>query len=69
MTIKFTWAANKNWAMYDNSMNKEVQSIEVEEGYTFEDYLNDNDVDFEEENGTYYVIEFGERTGEAFMVL
>ena len=73
MTIQFKHTMQEDLSAPDANYEPETQEIEVGEGYTFSDWLNDHDVRHEEENGTYYVLvddlNSEERTGEAYMLI
>ena len=50
--------------------NEELDSIVTDGIYDFSDWLSDNGVKFEEENGLYYVLdEYDDRTGETYQVI
>lgn len=50
--------------------HEELDSIVTDGIYDFSDWLSDNGVRFEEENGLYYVLnEYDERTGETYQVI
>lgn len=68
--ITFVWARNYDQSQPNNGFGEETDSIVTDGVYDFEDWLSDNDVPFEEEDGVYFVIdEDDERTGEAYMVV
>lgn len=47
----------------------ETNSIITDGVYDFCDWLSDNGVSYEQEDGVFYVTENGERTGETYEIL
>lgn len=68
-TIRYRWAEKFDLGEINCGFNDEIEEIQTEGDYTLEDYLSDNGVLFEEENGVYFVLDDDyNRTGEAFML-
>ena len=70
--IKYTfrWTEREDYSIPDNNYTPTADSIVCEPPYDFGDYLADNDVCYEKEEDTYYVLaENGERTGEAYWII
>jgi hypothetical protein len=68
--ITFRWTKNEDMSKPNNNYNEETEYIIVGEDYDFADWLQDNDVDAEEESGTFYVLDDDdERTGEAYQIV
>ena len=56
----------------DNNFETEAMNIVTDGVYDFKDFLSDRGVEFEEDSdcdGLFWVTEYGERTGEAYMVI
>ena len=69
--VKYTyrWTEREDYSIPDNNYNPTAESIVCEPPYDFGDYLSDNDVSYEQEENTYYVLdENGERTGGAYWI-
>lgn len=63
--ISYKWALNEDQLFFS-----EIHDITVGAGYTFDDFLWDNRVDFENDDNVYYVLgDDGKRTGEIYLIL
>ena len=72
MNKKYTyrWTANEDGSKPNYNYDEETDYIITDGIYDFSDWLTDNEVRFEQEENTYYVVdEFGEKTGEAYWVI
>lgn len=68
--IEYAIAGEYNLSVPNNGFNCETDYIVTDGVYDFSDWLNDNGVQFEEENDIYFVLNnSGDRTGEAFMIV
>ena len=68
--ITFRWTEREDYSIPDNNYTLTADSIVCEPPYNFGDYLSDNDVSYEQEGNTYYVLDDnGERTGEAYWII
>lgn len=68
--ITFRWTEREDYSIPDNNYTPTAESIICKPPYNFGDYLSDNDVSYEQEGDTYYLLnEDGERTGEAYWVI
>lgn len=65
----YKWTANEDYNEPNNNYGEETESIFCEDPYDFGDWLSDNGVNFVQDNDTYYVVEDGNRTGEAYMIV
>lgn len=69
--VKYTyrWTKHEDFNVPDNNYEATSDYIICEPLYDFGDYLNDNNVPYEKDGDTYYVLdENGERTGEAYWI-
>lgn len=68
--ITYAWTLNENKSLTNNNYNEELDTeIFTDNDYTFDEFLRDiHNIDFEKIDNTYYIIENGERTGEAFLI-
>ena len=70
LKINYKWTPKESDSLPNGNYNAETDFIEVENGYTFSDWLDDNDAPHEKENDTYYILDDdGNRTGEAFLLI
>lgn len=72
MNTKYTysWTPDEDYSKPNNNYNEETDYIITDGIYDFSDWLQSYDVRFEEEDGTYYVLdENGDRTGEAYRII
>lgn len=68
--INYVWAKEYDLNTPNNGFAAETEHIITDGVYDFSDWLNDNGVQFEEENDIYFVLNnSGDRTGEAFMIV
>ena len=68
--IIYTWTNNYDESQPYNGFAEETDYIITDGIYEFDDYLSDNDAQFEIENDIYYIIDDnGDRTGEAYMIV
>lgn len=65
----YKWTPNEDYSK-PNNYNEEADYIITDGIYDFSDWLQSYGVRFEEEDGTYYVLdENGDRTGEAYLIV
>lgn len=76
MNTKITFAFAKNYDLNqpNNGFGEETDYIVTDGVYDFTDYMQDNEIYYEEDDaceGLYHVLDSlgGERTGEAYMVI
>ena len=70
VTYVFAATAGETERLKNSSYYDEVETVVFGESYDFGDYLIDNDVNYEQEDNMYYVLnDQNERTGEAFKVI
>lgn len=66
----YRWTPDEDYSKPNNNYNEETDYIITDGIYDFSDWLQSYDVRFEEEDGTYYVLdENGDRTGEAYWII
>lgn len=62
--VTYKWALTE-----DEIFSASADDMIFGEGYTFDDYLSDRLIDFEHEGDCYYIVEYGERTGEVYQII
>lgn len=65
----YKWTPDEDYNEPDNNYIEETDYIICESPYDFGDWLNDSGINFDQDGDTYYVIEDGYRTGEAYMIV
>ncbi len=70
VTYVFAATAEDTKLLKSSSYYNEMETIVFGESYDFGDYLSDRDVNWEQEDNMYYVLDDqNERTGESFKVI
>ena len=66
----YRWTEREDYSIPDNNYTPTADSIVCEPPYNFGYYLSDNEIPYEQEGDTYYLLnEDGERTGEAYWII
>lgn len=65
--INYRWTKKVNINKPNNNYGCK-KTIILQEGLNFENFLQNNNIDFYYEEGAYYVLKDGEITGEAYLV-
>lgn len=68
--INYKWTEREDKNIPENNYDCETITVVFGEGFDFGDFLQARELEFEHESesDTYYVLENGERTGEAFLI-
>ena len=68
--IEYKWTKNEDMNIPNNNYGCETETVVLQDGFDFGDLLQTGEVEFEHESesNTYYILEDGERTGEAYLI-
>lgn len=66
--ISYQWTKTEDMNIPNNNYDCETETIILQDGLDFRDYLSNLSIAFELDGITYHVLEDGERTGEAYII-
>jgi hypothetical protein len=67
--VSYRHTENEDCGKPNNNYDDEIVDEMFGDGYTFDDWFMDAGVNFERVGNTYYVLDDGERTGEAYLII